>query len=139
MTAPMTSSPKMQVDGVIETCLYVADLARSAKFYAEVLGFIPMERDDRMIAMNVAGRQVLLLFKKGGSAKLAAPHDGDGQFHVAFAIARHQLPDWERRLEQYGVIIEERRCWPRGGESVYFRDPDRHLVELATPGVWSVY
>jgi catechol 2,3-dioxygenase-like lactoylglutathione lyase family enzyme len=29
--------------------------------------------------------------------------------------------------------------WPRGGESIYFRDPDGHLVELATPGLWDNY
>ena len=29
--------------------------------------------------------------------------------------------------------------WPRGGESLYFRDPDGHLVELATPGLWANY
>jgi catechol 2,3-dioxygenase-like lactoylglutathione lyase family enzyme len=29
--------------------------------------------------------------------------------------------------------------WPRGGRSVYFRDPDGHSVELATPGLWETY
>jgi len=29
--------------------------------------------------------------------------------------------------------------WSRGGESLYFRDPDDHLVELATPGIWATY
>ena len=38
-----------------------------------------------------------------------------------------------------GVAIEGRNDWSRGGRSIYFRDPDRHLLELATPGLWSVY
>ena len=42
-------------------------------------------------------------------------------------------------LAENGIAVEERRKWDRGGQSVYFRDPDRHLVEIATPGVWSVY
>jgi catechol 2,3-dioxygenase-like lactoylglutathione lyase family enzyme len=29
--------------------------------------------------------------------------------------------------------------WPLGGTSLYFRDPDGHLLELATPGIWAVY
>jgi len=27
----------------------------------------------------------------------------------------------------------------RGGHSIYFRDPDGHLLELATPGLWAIY
>ena len=37
------------------------------------------------------------------------------------------------------VEIEGRTDWPRGGHSIYFRDPDGHLLELATPGLWTVY
>jgi len=35
--------------------------------------------------------------------------------------------------------VEEKRAWEPGGWGPYFRDPDRHLIELATPGTWSVY
>jgi catechol 2,3-dioxygenase-like lactoylglutathione lyase family enzyme len=31
------------------------------------------------------------------------------------------------------------RDWPLGGRSLYFRDPDGHLLEVASPGVWSIY
>jgi len=128
-----------EINGVLETSLYVADMDRSVEFYRQVLGFEPVARDERITAMSVAGRQILLLCKKGASKHWPAPHDGEGELHVAFAIPREQFQDWERRLAEHKVCIEHRRDWPRGGQSLYFRDPDRHLIELATPGVWSVY
>jgi len=128
-----------KIEGVVETSLYVTDLDRSVKFYSEVLGFEPIDEDERITAMGVGSRNVLLLCKKGASKDWPVPHDGDGELHVAFAIPGDQFQDWERRLAELGISIEHRRAWPRGGKSVYFRDPDRHLVELVTPGVWSVY
>jgi hypothetical protein len=35
--------------------------------------------------------------------------------------------------------VESKVVWPLGGHSLYFRDPDNHVVELATPGIWSIY
>jgi catechol 2,3-dioxygenase-like lactoylglutathione lyase family enzyme len=89
--------------------------------------------------MQTGDRQVLLLFKKGGSREIVSPHDGDGELHVAFAIAASELARWETWLAENGVAVEEKRTWERGGTSVYFRDPNRHLLEIATPGVWSNY
>ena len=128
-----------KIAGVVETSLYVEDLARSARFYAEVLGFERLDEDERITAMAVGSHQVLLLCKKGASKDWKVPHDGNGQLHVAFAIDRDQLQSWESRLAECGIPIEHRKAWPRGGESIYFRDPDGHSLELETPGVWSVY
>jgi catechol 2,3-dioxygenase-like lactoylglutathione lyase family enzyme len=132
--------------GVLETSLYVDDLARSIQFYRSVLELEILEQDDRFCALNVSGRQVLLLFLKGASTNGATlpggripPHDGEGQLHLAFAIAAAELTAWEQRLHEKGVPIESKVAWPRGGHSLYFRDPDDHLIELATPGVWSIY
>jgi catechol 2,3-dioxygenase-like lactoylglutathione lyase family enzyme len=125
-----------QLDRLLESSLYVEDLARSLRFYQSVLGLEVIASDaERLRALGVAGRQVLLLFKKRGSAD----HDGDGRLHVAFAIAAAEVAGWERRLAECGVAIESRTTWPRGGQSLYFRDPDGHLLELATPGVWTLY
>ncbi|HEX5778765.1 MAG TPA: glyoxalase, partial [Xanthobacteraceae bacterium] len=38
-----------------------------------------------------------------------------------------------------GIELESRVDWPRGGKSIYFRDPDGHLLEFATPGLWANY
>lgn len=129
-----------QLDGILETALYVNDLERSVRFYQALFGFQVVSSGKRLCALGVAGWQVLLLCKKRASASLArGAHDGDGQLHLAFAVPAAELDTWEAWLTQHGVPVEERRTWERGGRSLYFRDPDGHLVELATPGTWSIY
>jgi catechol 2,3-dioxygenase-like lactoylglutathione lyase family enzyme len=127
-------------DGILESSLYVSDVARSVRFYQETFGFsVISEFGERGCAMHAGPRQVLLLFKKGASRTISSPHDGDGELHVAFAIPADELPNWESWLQQRGIAVEEKRSWESGGWSLYFRDPDRHLLEVATPGTWSVY
>lgn len=118
----------------------MADVARSARFYERVFGFrVISEFGGRGCAMEAGRRQVLLLFLKGASRDIQSPHDGDGELHLAFAIGASELTTWEDWLAENGIAIEEKRTWDRGGQSVYFRDPDRHLLELVTPGIWSIY
>ena len=130
--------PKTQ--GILESSLYVDDLTRSAEFYRKIFGF-PVISDfaPRGCAMGAGPGQVLLLFRKGGSRAGGTPHDGDGELHLAFAIPAEELAAWEDWLAQNAIPIEESTTWELGGRSIYFRDPDRHLIEIATPGVWSIY
>jgi len=129
-----------KTDGILESSLYVSDVPRSVRFYQETFGFtVIREFGERGCAMHAGPRQVLLLFKKGASRTISSPHDGDGELHLAFAIAGTELAGWESWLQEREISIEEKRTWEGGGQSLYFRDPDRHLLELATPGTWSVY
>lgn len=133
--------------GILETALHVADLSRSSDFYERVLELRRIGGDDdRFCVYSVADRDVLLLFKRGETSQPVAtpggvipPHGGSGELHVAFSIAAADLTKWESRLAAHSIPIESRVTWPLGGTSVYFRDPDRHLLELATPGIWSIY
>jgi catechol 2,3-dioxygenase-like lactoylglutathione lyase family enzyme len=127
-------------EGILESSLYVTEVVRSARFYEKVFGFqVISDFGERGCAMKAGTRQVLLLFKKGGSRDMRSPHDGDGELHIAFAIAAADLAGWEGWLAENGIVLEEKRTWELGGCSLYFRDPDRHLIEVATPGVWSIY
>jgi catechol-2,3-dioxygenase len=130
-----------KVDYLLESSLYVEDLERSLRFYQGLFGFDVIFSGDRLYALSVDERQVLLLFKKGASAEITSPppHDGQGRLHLAFAISASELPAWQQHLLKQSIPIEEKHTWVRGGVSLYFRDPDGHLVELATPGVWSIY
>ena len=133
--------------GIIETALYVDDVYRASTFYEEVLGLRQIGGDaERLRAYSVADRDVLLLFKRGATTQaietptgIIPPHDGTGQNHFAFAIAASDLASWEKHLQRCRIAIESRVAWPRGGTSIYFRDPDGNLVELATPGMWPIY
>jgi len=135
-----------KLNALLETALYVEDLERSVTFYKTIFEFEPISSSERLCALSISDRYVLLLFLKGGStvAKVTSggiipPTDGDGQLHLAFAIAASELEQWEYWLVEKGIEIESKVKWERGGTSIYFRDPDNHLLELATPGLWSIY
>lgn len=127
-------------EGILESSLYVEDVARAARFYEKIFGFrVISDFGERGCAMKAGNRQVLLLFQKDGSRNIQSPHYGHGELHIALAVSAAELPNWEAWLQENGIPVEETRRWERGGQSVYFRDPDRHLLEIATPGVWSIY
>ena len=136
------------INGVVESILYTDDLRRAGEFYGDVLGLAVMKGDgDRFMAFDAGAGRALLLFVRGGtltpqrvpSGGVIPPHDGHGPQHIAFAIAAADYDRWCARLSACGVAMESETQWERGGRSVYFRDPDQHLVELVTPGIWPNY
>lgn len=140
----MTGAPA--ITRVLETALYVDDVPQVVAFYRDVLGLRALEEGARLVPMDAGQGTVLLIFRRGATLTPAdtpggriPPHDGHGPAHVAFAVPAESLHEWERRLVEHGVAIESRVQWPRGGHSVYFRDPAGHSVELATPGTWATY
>ena len=135
-----------KLNALLETALYVENLERSVAFYKTIFEFETLSSSERLCALNVSNRQVLLLFLKGASTVATVtsggvipPNDGDGQLHLAFSIAADELERWESWLAENGIEIESKVKWERGGTSIYFRDPDQHLLELVTPGLWTIY
>ena len=80
-----------RVTRVLETCIHVDDVERSARFYENLFGFRRLEFDERFCAFDVAGCDVLILFRRGATSEpvplpggLIPPHGGDGHLHFAF-------------------------------------------------------
>ncbi len=140
MSSP--SSPP-RIDGLLETSLYARDLERTAAFYRELFGFKALVDTPRLVAFEIAARSILLVFQAGATeddvvdARGKIPgHDGVGRLHLALSIASDDLDAWRKRLFERAIEIVGEYRWPRGGVSLYIRDPDGALLELATPGLW---
>lgn len=139
----------MELSGIVETALYVADVPRARDFYVRLFDLEVLGEEDpteRFGALAVAPGAVLLLFKKGATLTalplpggVIPPHDGSGNLHFALGIAASDYEGWKARLIEQSVVIESEVTWPRGGMSLYFRDPDGNLGELITPNVWKNY
>lgn len=143
MSRPPSPRP---VSRILESALYVDDLAGARAFYRDVLGGSVLLDTARLAALDVGGTSVLLLFQRGATEEpqptaggVVPGHGASGVQHLAFAIDRASLDDWLAHLARRGVEVESRVRWPRGGESVYFRDPEGHSIELVTPGLWATY
>jgi catechol 2,3-dioxygenase-like lactoylglutathione lyase family enzyme len=139
----------MKIGGILETALYVTDIKRSADFYRRLFDFPTLIESERLIALDVAGKSVLLLFSEGGTTEpfpvaggvgVIPPHGGpSGSSHFAFSIASEDVESWQRHLESKSVAVESLVTWPGGARSIYFRDPDENLAELISPGLWAIY
>ncbi|WBH15235.1 VOC family protein [Sphingomonas radiodurans] len=133
-----------RVSGLLETALYVDDMARSVRFFGDVLGLSAMIESERLTAFDAGHGGVLLVFARGQSTDDVTTrggtipgHDGHGPLHMAFAIAADAYEPWRTHLGASDVVVTHEVTWPAGGRSLYFNDPDGHVLELATPGLWA--
>lgn len=133
-----------RVSGLLETAVYVDDMARSVRFFRDVLGLGELIESERLTAFDAGHGGVLLVFARGQSIEdiptrggTIPGHDGYGPLHMAFAIADDDYDPWRAHLDASGVAVTHEVTWPAGGRSLYFTDPDGHVLEFATPGLWA--
>lgn len=101
--------------------LRVADCARAARFYRDLLGLPELRRrDDGTAVWLAAGDAVLMLETalRGAGADAGSGH--------LLALAVDALGPWEARLAGAGVAIVDRT-----EHTLYFQDPDGHRVGLS--------
>jgi len=129
------------IQGIVETGIYVDDLDRAEAFYRDVLGLAVIGKEPgHHVFFRVGERNVLLAFVAAATLKgdVLPAHGASGPGHFALGIAAADLDAWRQRLVDHHVAIEKEVRWPRGGQSLYFRDPAGNAVELITPGLWGL-
>jgi len=131
-------SQALQIDRILETSLYAEDLEQAELFYTKVLGLKLFAKEQGRHVFFKCDNQMLLIFNPAATIKETevAPHGARGPGHVAFAVPMAELDKWAARLRAKQVEIEKEVTWPKGGRSLYFRDPARNCLELASPQIW---
>lgn len=119
--------------------LTVADIARTCDFYTRALGMRVARFGEGRVALHF-GQQKINLHQADRTfdpkAKAPTPGSADLCFLVASAIEEAIT-----HLKALGIPIEEGPVERTGAtgriQSIYLRDPDGNLIELATPLVSS--
>jgi catechol 2,3-dioxygenase-like lactoylglutathione lyase family enzyme len=131
----------LNIRAIIETAIYADDLQATETFYRTVLGLPVIGKEaGRHVFFQVGEASVLLAFLAEATLKgdQLPPHGATGPGHFALGIEAEAFHAWRKLLHGHGVTIEKEIEWPRGGRSIYFRDPAGNSVELVTPGVWGL-
>jgi catechol 2,3-dioxygenase-like lactoylglutathione lyase family enzyme len=132
--------------GVLESALYVTDLEQAENFYRFVLGLDLVGKVEGRHVFFRCGTGIVLLFNAQATAEPPAsgaklpvpPHGATGPGHLCFRATEEEIDRWKAHLEAAGISIEAELPWPRGGRSIYFRDPSGNSLEFANPGIWGL-
>ncbi|WP_309397360.1 VOC family protein [Cerasicoccus maritimus] len=124
---------------IIETCLYVDDLAAAEHFYSEVLGLELFSKEAGKFVFYKMTEAMLLIFDpraSDGAAHELPDHGATGPGHICFRMDDAEFPAWREQLAKHGVAVEMEFTWPNGARSLYFRDPAGNSLELAPWRIW---
>ncbi len=136
----------MELEKIIETCLYASSLEDSEHFYSEILGLKLIRKEEGRHLFYRCGDAMLLIFNPNHTSEEQTfvnnrpipLHGATGSIHVAFSVDQNEFKDWKSRLKSKGVNIESSVKWPGGLKSIYFRDPAGNSLEIIESGMWNI-
>ena len=123
----------MRIDSLDHLVLTVADVEATCTFYRRVLGMeiVTFAGGRKALAF---GRQKINLHERGREFEPKAQHPTPGSGDLCF-ITSIALPELVAHLAAEGVAVIEGPVERTGAAgpilSVYFRDPDGNLIEVA--------
>ncbi|TPK20857.1 glyoxalase/bleomycin resistance/extradiol dioxygenase family protein [Mesorhizobium sp. B2-5-9] len=136
----------MTPSAILESALYVTDLAEAEVFYTDILGLALLGKVEGRHLFFRCGPGVLLVFNAettrippASDARLKVPpHGAVGEGHLCFAATADEIELWKTHLLAKKIAIESEFEWPQGGRSIYIRDPSGNSIEFAEPRIWGL-
>ena len=128
----------MKISRIKETCIYVADLENTRRFYSEIIGLPLISHVPERHIFFRAGESVLLCFIAEKTLKEVhlPPHGANGSIHFAFEVSAEDYISCLHKMQEAGVEILHQHTWKNARRSFYFHDPDKNLVEVLEEGLW---
>jgi len=123
----------LQISGLFEFVLEVADLSAAERFYVGDLGLPIAGRwaADRPALWLSPGREVFLglwpIETCGAKAILQAR--GGTHVHFALRVSIGSLDDFAQHLQSLGHEVETGWDFGNGNRAIYVHDPDENVVE----------
>jgi metallothiol transferase len=115
---------------ILHFTISVTDLARSTKFYQELLG-CELTHENPIMSFMKCGNMHFVLTKMDNHVAPNPPRET--LFHHAFIVDRADFDDAMEEIKRYGVEIlmydeKGHRAFP--GRHAYFHDPDGNAIEI---------
>ena len=123
----------MQLEGIDHVAMGVRDIERSAKWYIEVLGFERLHEGmwNGVPTFIGKGNTGIALFPAKPDAKPASSsHRKLRMLHLAFRADHENFLGAQRELKKRGIEFEFQDH--EISHSIYFHDPDGHVLEITT-------
>jgi catechol 2,3-dioxygenase-like lactoylglutathione lyase family enzyme len=128
---------RMRITGIHHITLLVADVERSLAFYRNVLGMRLVKQtvnaDDSSARHFVFGDADRMLLTCLEYPDLDEGKVGRGStHHFALSVeSEAELNAWKQYLEERGIPVTE-VMEREDSKSIYLRDPDGHILEIAS-------
>jgi len=139
LTGPFPFQPRMAAFALPPTTLLLFQLGLTAEDSSSKSGLIPGHGPTKSILDQLIPENIAATSQVDSSASTTAPSAQLKQHFCLAVSSASDVDQWDNHLQFHKIPITGRMDWQRSGKSIYFADPDGHVGEIASRGIWPHY